>query len=50
MKNRDAKRELKVVWHEKLLAYYHRGSTPVYLEGVTLESRSLPRVQIVPYC
>ena len=33
LKNRDAQRELKVVWHGKLLAYSHK---PVYL-GVTLD-------------
>ena len=32
LKNRDAQRELKVVWHGKLLTYSHK---PVYL-GVTL--------------
>ena len=33
LKNRDAQRELKVVWHGKLLAYCHK---PVYL-AVTLD-------------
>ena len=33
LKNRDAQRELKVVWHGKLLAYSHK---PTYL-GVTLD-------------
>ena len=33
LKNRDEQRELKVVWHGKLLAYSHK---PVYL-GVTLD-------------
>ena len=33
LKNRDAQRELKVVWHGKLLTYSHK---PVYL-GVTLD-------------
>ena len=33
LKNRDAQRELKVVWHGKLLAYSHK---PAYL-GVTLD-------------
>ena len=33
LKNRDAQRELKVVWHGKLLTYSHK---PVYI-GVTLD-------------
>ena len=33
LKNRDAQRELKVVWHGKLFAYSHK---PVYI-GVTLD-------------
>ena len=33
LKNRDAQKELKVIWHDKLLAYSDK---PVYL-GVTLD-------------
>ena len=33
LKNRDAQRELKVVWHGRLLAYSHK---PIYI-GVTLD-------------